>query len=587
MPWDNERLLQQLEIGEDSRVEFKEAVFAGNRVGRPHRDSIADELAALGNTIGGTLIFSVSDAGEVRPINRQQMDALESFVGEICADSIRPPLAFVTQRLALPDGSFVLVVEIEQSALVHKSPGGYLSRQGSSKRELSPQALQRLFQQRGRSGLFGPDEAVVAGTGPNTFDATLVDRFLSSRAAEPAAVQLTKLGLLREDDSGVNRATIAGVLLCTLHPEAHLRGAIIEAVRYRGTVLGRASQHDAMSITGPLDRQIRDAVNFVRLNTQVAARKSPGRVEIPQFSPRAVFEAVVNAVVHRDYSMANGKIRLFIFDDRLELYSPGALPNTLSIGAMRNRQATRNETLASILHMLAVGDVAGAGDRQYFLEQRGEGVPIIYEQTRNLTGRDPEYELLGGTELCLTIPSARAPVTGIEGGVSVSVAGRPLAGAQVIALYPNKTWMEETTDSFGRVAFGFHSELPITVFCAAPGHGGRVAQNWRPPQPLSLQLEPLPMGGSVVFPQRTGHLPNLAGRLNPILDNLDRMYLYARNVSIDEGKQQPVRFKLNQSLRLTDVNGFEWMVRFIEMLGDSALLEYELPEHQGRTENPL
>ena len=587
MPWDSERLLQQLELGEDSRVEFKEAVFAGNRVGRPHRDSIADELAALGNTIGGTLIFSVSDAGEVRPINRQQMDALESFVGEICVDSISPPLAFVTQRLALPDGSFVLVVEIEQSALVHRSPGGYLSRQGSSKRELSPQALQRLFQQRGRSGLFGPDEAIVAGTGPNTLDATLVDRFLSSRAAEPAAVQLTKLGLVREDDSGVNRATIAGVLLCTPHPEAHLGGAMIEAVRYRGTVLGRASQHDAASITGPLDRQIRDAVNFVRLNMQVAARKAPGRVEIPQFSPRAVFEAVVNAVVHRDYSMANARIRLFIFDDRLELYSPGALPNTLPIEAMRNRQATRNETLASILHRLRVGDIAGAGDRQYFLEQRGEGVPIIYEQTRDLTGRDPEYELLGGTELRLTLPSARAPVTGIEGRVSVAVAGRPLAGAQVVALYPNKTWMEGTTDSFGRVAFGFHSELPITVFCAAPGHGGRVAQNWRPPQPLSLQLDPLPMGGSVVFPQQTGHLPNLAGRLNPILDNLDRMYLYATNVSIDQGKQQPVHFKLNQPLLLTDVNGFEWMVRFIEMLGDSALLEYELPEHRGRTEEPL
>ena len=171
----------------------------------------------------------------------------------------------------------------------------------------------------------------------------------------------------------MTRATVAGVLLCTARPDTHIRGAVIEAVRYRGSVLGRASQHDAASITGPLDRQIRDAVNFVRLNTQVAARKAPGRVETPQFSPRAVFEAIVNAVVHRDYSIATGKIRLFIFDDRLELYSPGALPNTLPIDAMRNRQATRNETLASILRMLAVGDIDGVGDRQYFLEQRGEG----------------------------------------------------------------------------------------------------------------------------------------------------------------------------------------------------------------------
>ena len=132
MPWDSDRLLQQFELGEDSRVEFKEAVFAGDRVREPRRDAIADELAAFGNTIGGTLIFSVSDAGEVRPHEPAgQMDALETFVREICADSIRPPLAFVTQRLALPAGP-VLVVEVAQSALVYKSPGGYLSRQGSS-----------------------------------------------------------------------------------------------------------------------------------------------------------------------------------------------------------------------------------------------------------------------------------------------------------------------------------------------------------------------------------------------------------------------------------------------------------------------
>ena len=584
MPWDSDSLLRQLDLGEDSRVEFKEVEFTGNRVRAPRRQTVADELAAFGNTIGGTLIFSVSDAGGVRSMNRQQMDALEAFVGEICSDSIRPPLAFVTQRLALPDGAFVLIVEVEQSALVHKSPGGYLSRQGSTKREMSSEALNRLFQQRGRSGLPGPDEAIVDGTGPNTLDETLADRFLSSRAAEPTIVQLTKLGLVREDDSGVTRATVAGVLLGTARPDEYVRGAMIEAVRYRGTVLGSASQHDAASITGPLDQQIRDAVNFVRLNTRVAARKAPGRVETPQFSPRAVFEAIVNAVVHRDYSIENGKIRLFIFDDRLELYSPGALPNTLPIEAMRNRQATRNETLASILRMLAVGDIAGAGDRQYFLEQRGEGVPIIYEQTRDLTGRDPEYELLGGAELRLTLPSARPPVTGIEGEVSVSAAGQPLAGAEVVVLYPNKTWMEGKTDTFGRVAFGFHSELPITVFCAAPGYGARVARDWRPPEPLSVQLEPLPMGGSTVFTERTGHLPDLTGRLNPILDDLDRMHLYATNVAIDEGKQQPVHFKLNQPLRLTDVNGFEWIVRFVEMIGKSALLEYEPPARSGRTD---
>ena len=75
----------------------------------------------------------------------------------------------------------------------------------------------------------------------------------------------------------------------------------------------------------------------------------------------------------------------------------------------------------------------------------------------------------------------------------------------------------------------------------------------------------------------TGHLPGLKGRLNPILDTLDRTYLYTTNVAIEQGRQQPVQFKLNQPLRLTDVHGFEWTVRFIDMFGKSSLLEYQPP----------
>ena len=123
--------------------------------------------------------------------------------------------------------------------------------------------------------------------------------------------------------------------------------------------------------------------------------------------------------------------------------------------------------------------------------------------------------------------------------------------------------MAGETDTFGRVSFGFHSELPITVFCAASGHTAHVERNWYPPELLSVQLETLPMGGSEIFTEGIGHLPDLTGRLNPILDDLDRMYLYAINVAIDEGKQQPVYFKLNQPLRLTDANGFEWVVRLL------------------------
>lgn len=574
--WTAESLAERLALGEDSRVEFKEVFFRGDKVATPRRKMIADELAAFGNTLGGTLILSVSDAGEVQPLDRQKLDFLENFIFEICEDRIDPPLAFTTQRVALPQGP-VLVVEVGRSDPVHLSPGGYLHRQGSSKRHLSSEALHRLFQQRSRSGLAGPDETIVAGTGAGTFDPDLRDRLLSSRTDEPPRNQLIKLGMLREDRSGALRATVAGVLLGADRPDNYIRGARIEAVRYLGSVLGEARQHDAKTLRGPLDKQIREAVQFVRLNSAVSARRSPGLIEIPQFNDRAVFEAIVNAVVHRDYTIENARIRLFIFDDRLELYSPGSLPNSLTVEAMRARQSTRNETLASLMGRLPIGDIPGSGDRRFFLQERGEGVPIIYRQTRGLTGRDPVYELLNGYELRLTIPAAPPPVEGISGEVTVLAAGKPLVGARVVAHYPNLTWMAADTDTFGRATFDFHSELPITVFCAALGYTARVEQAWRPPEPLSLELEELRGGGSAVFTEGTGHLPGLAGRLNPILDNLDRTYLYTTNIAIEEGKAQPVHFKLGRPLLLTDVNGFEWSVRFVDMIGKSSLVEYRPP----------
>lgn len=575
MQWDAAALLARLALGEDSHIEFKQVFFRGLKVREPHRDRLANELAAFGNSSGGELIFSVTDDGDACPLSRAEMDALEAFVTEICSDSIDPPLPFLTRRLALPERNPVLIVEVEPSVQVHRSPGGYYARLGSSARQLAPVALRRLFQRRGGSGELGPDETTVAGTGLPTLGKILTARFVSSRTAQPDETQLAKLGLLREDETGVFRATVAGVLLGTDRPDAHVKGAVIEAAHYRGTVLGRADQLDAATITGPLDRQIRDAVGFVRRNMRVAARKTPARVDVPQFSPRAVFEAIVNAVVHRDYTMTDSRIRLFMFEDRLEIRSPGALPNTLPIEAMRQRQATRNETIASLLRMLAVGDVHGAGDRQYFLEQRGEGVPAIFEETIALTGADPVYELIGDAELVLTLPASRPPAGGVEGIVTVAVNGVPLAGATVLAVYPNKTWLQSQTDTFGRVGFDFHSALPITVFVGAPGHRGNVVREWRPPEGLDVELAELSKGGSMVIAQRTGQVPGLVGRLNPILDKLDRMSLYADNVAINGGVQQPVHFTLEENLNLVDVNGTERVVRFIDMLGESSVVEYE------------
>ena len=82
------------------------------------------------------------------------------------------------------------------------------------------------------------------------------------------------------------------------------------------------------------------------------------------------------------------------------------------------------------------------------------------------------------------------------------------------------------------------------------------------------------MAESVIFPEATGNIPGLSGRLNPKRDTHDRTYLYASNIAINEGKQQPVTFTPREDLRLTDADGKELMVRIIAIIGRSALVEY-------------
>ena len=117
--------------------------------------------------------------------------------------------------------------------------------------------------------------------------------------------------------------------------------------------------------------------------------------------------------------------------------------------------------------------------------------------------------------------------------------------------------------------------LPMTVFAAATGHAGHLERDWVPVQgTLAIEMQSLPNGGAVIFPEGTGYLPGLSGRLNPKRDTLDRTYLYASNIAINKGEQQPVHFMPGEDLRLTDADGRELMVRIMAIIGRSTLVEY-------------
>ena len=407
-------LLGKIWLDEDTSLELKEVRFASGSIRRPKQNDLADELAAFANSRGGVLLLGVHDEmREVVGIPLHELDAVETLVLRACGESIKPSCVPIIERIKLPDSSGVehpvIRIGVPPSLFVHQSPGGYVHRVGSSKRPIPADDLARLFQHRSQARLIRFDETPVPRAKLADLDDALFRRFRTIRSTDASEQMLSKLAIASQDNAGVWRPTVAGILLACRAPEQFLPNAFIQAVAYRGIAIlpetRMAYQCDARDITGPLDQQILGACDFVRKNMQLRASKSTtgGREDIPQFDMLAIFEAVTNAVAHRDYSMWGSKVRLRIFDDRLELYTPGSLVNTLTPESLPYRQAVRNEAITNLLAKCRVERDDFEGHRTYIMDRRGEGVPIILSRSEKLSGRVPEYRLIDESELLLRI----------------------------------------------------------------------------------------------------------------------------------------------------------------------------------------
>lgn len=392
-------LIEKIILGEDATIEFKREM--------PHRNSLADEIAAFANAQGGTILIGVDDNREIVGIELEKLDSVEKTVVEICDDWVEPEVHIHTEKLRL-DGKNLLKIGVSHSLFVHKSPNGYFIRKETCKKEMSTAQLARLFQTRSQPRKTYFDTLPVPNTHRRTIREPFYRRFIKEDVPEEMIEDLLLKRTLLVEEGREIRASVAGVLMCHDTPDDFLYNSFIQAVYYNGKVKDANYQIDAKDFRGTLDQQIIDAYKFVHKHNMVSARKDVGRIDQPQYSMRAVFEAIVNAVVHRDYSKGESKIRLFMFADRLELYSPGALANTLTVDDLPFRQATRNELLARLLSEITLDDdVEKKVKRRHFLERRGEGVGIILNESEQLSGQIPVYEL-HNEELCLTIFAAES-----------------------------------------------------------------------------------------------------------------------------------------------------------------------------------
>src|SRR5262245_49778096 len=208
-------ILDQLRAGEDSRAEFKEIRFGDRSVLSPNTEDMTGELVAFSNADGGVVFLGVDDNGFVQGIPEDRLAVLEQWIVNVTTNNCEPPIRPLIRKevLARPDGSegVIMLVEVKRGLYVHRTSGGrYYSRVGSTKQDLSSQALARLFQERGRAFVF--DEQPVRTAVPEDLDPTSLRRFLGSADSIPRQDLLRNTRIVAPDEEGVDRPTVAGLL---------------------------------------------------------------------------------------------------------------------------------------------------------------------------------------------------------------------------------------------------------------------------------------------------------------------------------------------------------------------------------------
>lgn len=384
-------LLELIKNGENSGVEFKRDTI-DNR-------ALAKELVAFANLRGGRVLLGVDDDGSVVGVTR---DRLEEWVMTTCRDKIRPELIpyFEVIRDAESEKD-VAIVLVDRGWTVHhvwhNNHRTYYIRVGTQSREASAEELERLFQQR---GAFRLEVRGVSGSSLDDFDyRRLNDYFQRIRAQETPGMKDMSVwqSLLVNTEFLVNKddttpATVAGLLLFSKNPNRFLPQAGIDAAAYPGKEKDYAAKERA-SIRGPMtalfgseglveNGLVEQAVEFVRRNTEVSASLVDGarREERWLYPEEAVREAIVNALVHRDYLLSGTTIELSIYEDRIEIVSPGRLPNGITPQRMvTGCRSARNQLLKDVM-------------RDYgYLEHMGMGIPrkIVKEMQRH-NGTSPD-----------------------------------------------------------------------------------------------------------------------------------------------------------------------------------------------------
>jgi len=334
-------LLEIISRGEDSSHQFK--------VNITNVDSLAAEMVAFSNTRGGRIIIGVTDDGQIAGLSRNDINKLNNLISNAASQSVRPPINPFTENVILP-GGLIMVLTIPNgiSKPYMDNNGAIWVKSGADKRKVTArEEMQRIFQ---AAGVIHADEVPVDGMTAADLDIEYFKGYLRKQYGESRDDQQIPMPKLLQNMSLMKEGifNIAGALLFARTQEYRLPVFCVKGAAYPGNDIHVSEYRDSDDIHGKLEDVFNRSVSFISRNLRKIQREknvnSIGELEIPKIS---LEELMANALVHRDY-FVSAPIRIFIFENRVEIISPGHLPNNLTIENIKQGiSMIRNPILAS------------------------------------------------------------------------------------------------------------------------------------------------------------------------------------------------------------------------------------------------
>jgi len=347
---------------EDSQHQFKANIT--------NETSLAQEMVAFSNSRGGMILIGVADDGSISHLTREDMGRLSNLVSNAASQQVKPPINPITDNVAMDNGLVMVVHILPGISKPYMDKNGVIwVKSGADKRKATArEEIQRLYQS---AGLLHGDDIPVANMPIELLDKERFSVFYETQYGEALASQPLSLPHIIENLNLTHQGVlnIAGALLFGKNPQFKLPAFIIKCVSYPGTSIDVDHYVDSQDMVGTIKQQFDDALGFILRNMKrIQGNKgvnSLGDLEIPKI----VFEEIVaNAIIHRDY-FVSAAIRIFIFSDRVEIISPGHLPNNLTIDNIKNGNSNiRNPILASFATKILPYRGLGSGIRRALKE---------------------------------------------------------------------------------------------------------------------------------------------------------------------------------------------------------------------------